>query len=92
MFPAGVFEQNSIVKNNVIFGVGLISAAVIIYNIYKRSQRRNDSDSTWKPVGVVTGLNIHPVKSCHRVEVGEANCGKLGLYNEDFVDRFKIKM
>lgn len=87
MFPAGVFEQNSIVKNNVIFGVGLISAAVIIYNIYKRSQRRNDSDSTWKPVGVVTGLNIHPVKSCHRLEVGEANCGKLGLYNEDFVDR-----
>jgi len=87
MFPTGLIEQNSLVKHNVILGLGVISAAFIAYNIYKRFHQRDDSNWNWKPVGTVSALNIHPIKSCHRIEVKEANCGKLGLYNEEFCDR-----
>ena len=88
MFPTGSIEQNNIIRYNLILGFGVISAAVI-YTIYKRFQQRNDSNSDWKPVGIVSGLNIYPVKSCHRIEVEEACCGKLGLHNDEFADRFK---
>lgn len=86
MFPTGSIEQNNIIRYNLILGFGVISAAVI-YTIYKRFQQRNDSNSDWKPVGIVSGLNIYPVKSCHRIEVEEACCGKLGLHNDEFADR-----
>lgn len=34
---------------------------------------------SWQPVGTVAALCIHPIKSCHRIEVEEGECLTLGL-------------
>jgi len=92
MFPLGNLAEQSIVRYNLILGFGAVSAAaLIIYNVYKRYQRNGSLSCVrnWKPVGTVSGLNIYPIKSCHRIDVEEADCGKLGIYNEEFRDRFR---
>lgn len=88
--------MNVDIKNKLALAVGvgaaLISAAAA-YKLYKKSSQIQGKSSKqlvkgWKPVGRVAALHIFPIKSCHGVEVDEAQAEAMGLVNGELQDRF----
>ncbi|XP_078675967.1 mitochondrial amidoxime reducing component 2-like [Branchiostoma floridae x Branchiostoma belcheri] len=58
-----------------------VATAGVAYLTWRRSRRQ------YVPVGHVSKIYVHPVKSCRGLEVGEAEVTKLGLRLEGVMDR-----
>lgn len=84
------------VKNKVALAVGVgaaILTAAAAYKAYVKSSQKQERKSKqlvkgWNPVGKVTALHVFPIKSCHGVEVVEAQAEAMGLVNGELQDRF----
>ena len=69
-------------------GAALLAAAAA-YKAYKRATYSISSElvKSWKPVAKVTAIHIYPIKSCHGIQVDEAEATTLGLVNGECQDR-----
>ncbi|CAH1263224.1 MARC2 [Branchiostoma lanceolatum] len=66
----------------------LSTAAVIAVGIaYLKWRRPRKGNRQYVPVGHVSKIYVHPVKSCRGLEVGEAEVTKQGLRQEGVMDR-----
>lgn len=81
------------VRQNVVLavgvGVGLLSAAAA-YKLYaKPSQMKNSKQLVkgWKACGVVSHINMFPIKSCQGIPVDEADAREMGLVSGELQDR-----
>jgi cytochrome bd-type quinol oxidase subunit 1 len=82
-------------KQKVVLAVGIGAAALLgaaaAYKLYKKSNQLKTSKQLvkgWKACGVVSQLHIFPIKSCHGIEVEEADAQKMGLVSGELQDRF----
>lgn len=69
-------------------GAALLAGAAA-YKAYKRASYGTSSElvKSWKPVAKVTAIHIYPIKSCHGIQVDEAEATTLGLINGELQDR-----
>ncbi|XP_046441184.1 mitochondrial amidoxime-reducing component 1-like isoform X1 [Daphnia pulex] len=81
-------------KQKVVLAVGIGAAALLgaaaAYKLYKKSNQMKTSKQLvkgWKACGVVSQLHIFPIKSCHGIEVEEADAQKMGLVSGELQDR-----
>ena len=63
----------------------LAGGALLKYGIYYFLYRKKPKNL--KRVATISSLVIYPIKSCHGVEVPEAECTELGLKYGEFRDR-----
>ena len=86
-----VLDGSELSRNFYLFGIdsrklgigvalGLITITTIYRLFLKMSKRsRFDLPQSWQMVGKVSGLFVYPIKSCHCVQVNEADCEETGL-------------
>ncbi|XP_071511892.1 mitochondrial amidoxime reducing component 2-like [Diadema antillarum] len=74
-------------NNNLILGclaacaAGVVGFGLLYYAVFRRSRRQ------YAPVGVVSRIFVHPIKSCRGLEVTEADCVSLGISSDGVLDR-----
>ncbi|XP_071498842.1 mitochondrial amidoxime reducing component 2-like [Diadema antillarum] len=74
-------------NNNLILGclaacaAGVVGFGLLYYTVFRRSRRQ------YAPVGVVSRIFVHPIKSCRGLEVTEADCVSLGISSDGVLDR-----
>lgn len=87
MISADVKSKLAIVA----FGLGTALTVAAVYRFYcaSRKSRLNSKQlvKSWKAVGRVSSLHVYPIKSCHGVQVEEAECQTLGLVHQELQDR-----
>lgn len=70
-------------------GAALLAAAAAYKNYKERSLKTSkDLVKSWKPVAKVTAIHIYPIKSCHGIQVDEAEVTTLGLASGELQDRY----
>ena len=73
-------------SNNLVLG-GLAACAVglvtigIFYTLLRKNRRN------FQPVGVVSCIYVHPIKSCRGIEVSRAEFAALGITTDGIMDR-----
>jgi len=72
-------------------GLGAALSVAAAYKFYCASRRSRLNSKqlvkSWKAVGHVSSLHVYPIKSCHGIQVEEAECQNLGLVHKELQDR-----
>ena len=73
-----------------VVGAVLAAATATVYGAiwwYRRTTR-----PVFKPVGKVSEIWIHPIKSCRGLKVSSAECTPAGLYSNGLYDRYEVPL
>ncbi|KAJ8933171.1 hypothetical protein NQ318_011912 [Aromia moschata] len=84
-----VSTSNVALNQQAVIAAGIITAIATVLSTYYvyRKVRKPRIPTEWKPVGNVSRLFIHPLKSGRRIEVTVAECTKRGLMELEKPDK-----
>nr|XP_002129760.1 mitochondrial amidoxime reducing component 2 [Ciona intestinalis] len=64
-------------RSQIAIGGAVLAGGALALYAYTQKQRKN-----WQPIGVVSKMFIHPIKSCCGTEIQTAVCTQNGLYHD----------
>ena len=70
--------------------LGAVLSLAVVYRFYASKKGKKSSKElvkAWKAVGRVTSIHVYPIKSCHGIQVDEAECQTLGIVHKELQDR-----